>query len=135
MKKIIVTLIIALFALPLNLQAAETQVTFAWEANNPAPFGYQIFCREAGQSYDYSTPAWEGDNTFSQCIIDQLDDSKTYYFVIRAVDENDNQSSDSNEIRFPNTGDDDRSLNGNSGSSGSSDISGSSCFIQSIFTP
>ncbi|MGD9007858.1 MAG: hypothetical protein PVG41_08050, partial [Desulfobacteraceae bacterium] len=59
-----------------------------------------IFCRESGKDYDYEVPIWEGDNTFLQCTIDGLDESKTYYFVIRAVDRNDNQSYDSPEVEF-----------------------------------
>ena len=130
MKKIITIIVIATFALPINLLAAETDLTLAWDPNTPAPFGYQLFCREAGQNYDYSNPVWEGDNSFTQCTIDQLDDTKIYYFVVRAVNDIGDQSASSNEIRFPEEAGAERSLGG-----GDSGMSSSSCFIQSLLSP
>ncbi len=135
MKKTIPLLLIALLALPFSLQAAETEVTLAWDGNNPAPFGYQIFCREEGQAYDYSDPRWEGDDSFTQCTIDQLDDTKVYYFVVRAVDESLNQSGDSNEVRYPSTDGSDSDGSRSLGGDGGGGMSGSSCFIQSLTSP
>ena len=60
--------------------AHADQVTLAWDASSGAD-GYRIFSRQNGQSYNYSSPAWEGSATF--CTID-LDSDSTYYLVVRA---------------------------------------------------
>ena len=90
-----------------------------------------IFCRESGEDYDYNNPIWEGDSTFSQCTINGLDESKTYYFVIRSVDQWDNQSYDSPEVAYSYNSSD-AGFDGD-GELSSSSTSFSSCFLQSLF--
>lgn len=130
MKKNIITLIIALLALPLNLIAAETEVTLAWDPSATTPYEYQVFCREAGQNYDYSNPIYQGEASFTQCTV-PIDTEKQYYFVAHAVSEDGAHSADSNEVPYPFDGSGDRSVGGDGGESG---ISSSSCFIQSLFS-
>ena len=72
-------------------------VTFQWDQNSePDIVGYRVFCREEGQSYNYTNPSWEGTDT--SCAIYDLDKTKTYYFVLRAFDTKGSESSDSNEL-------------------------------------
>ena len=125
-------ILIFLFATTIMLLASVSsvigaQLTLAWDANNPAPEGYQVYGREEGQNYDYDEPWWQGDSTFTQCTIDELSENKTYFFVVRAF-LNDDVSSDSNEVRYPYS--DNYSL-GTVGTAGGG--SGSGCFIQSLF--
>jgi hypothetical protein len=72
-------------------------ITLQWAPNNePNLAGYRAFYREEGQSYDYENPYWESiDPT---CKIYDLDETKTYYFVVRAFDMNGLESADSNEV-------------------------------------
>ena len=72
-------------------------VTFQWDQNSePDSVSYRVFCREEGQSYNYTNPSWEGTDTM--CTIYDLDETKTYYFVSRAFDTEGLESSDSNEL-------------------------------------
>ena len=72
-------------------------ISFQWDPNSePDIGGYKVFCREEGQSYNYTNPSWEGTDT--SCAIYDLDKTKTYYFVLRAFDTKGSESSDSNEL-------------------------------------
>jgi len=72
-------------------------VSFQWDKNtDPDLAGYRVFCREIGQSYNYTNPSWEGTDT--TCTIYDLDQTKTYYFVSRAFDIYGLESIDSNEL-------------------------------------
>lgn len=122
--------IITLFFFGLPLSAfADTQVTLQWDANDPVPAGYRVYGREAGYNYDYNVPWWEGDYTFTQCTIDQLDENTTYYFVVRAFDAEDNESGDSNEVRFNPSGSDDAGLVYNTSGGGGG---GAGCFLNTL---
>lgn len=88
---------IAFLVLLAQSAAMAAQVTLAWDANDPVPDGYRVFRRIAGQSYNYSSPAWSGTGT--TCDIANLLDDTTYYFVVRAVADGE-QSGDSNEVSF-----------------------------------
>ena len=74
-----------------------TQVTLAWDPNDPVPEGYRIFQRTEGQIYDYTQPVWQGTNT--SCTVYNLEYDTMYYFVSRAYHGTD-ESADSNEISF-----------------------------------
>jgi len=75
-------------------------ISFQWNPNNePNLAGYRVFCREESQSYDYNNPSWEGTDTM--CTIYDLNESKTYYFVLRAFDTEALESSNSNELYLP----------------------------------
>ena len=78
---------------------SSTQVTLKWSANTESDLaGYKVFCREEDQPYNYINPAWE--TTETTCTIYDLDEFKTYYFVVRAFDIEEFESSDSNEVCF-----------------------------------
>ena len=108
---------------------ADCQVSLGWEASQPAPEGYQVFGREEGQAFDYSTPWWEGDDSFVECTIDQLDENKTYFFVVRAF-VGEEVSADSNEVRFSDSSDSSSLSENSTASSGGSSSAG--CFIGSL---
>lgn len=131
MQKFIIFLLTICVALP-AIAIAECKVKFAWTPQAPIDevAGYMIFCREKGKDYDYNAPIWEGDNTFLGCTIDGLDESKTYYFVIRSVDQYDNQSYDSPEVEFSSNSQPFAGLGGN-GDVGAR-TSFSSCFLQTL---
>jgi len=79
--------------------SASTQVTLEWSPNSETDLaGYRVYSREEGQSYDYANPAWEGEET--TCTIYDMDETKTYYFVVRAFDTEGFESDDSNEVCF-----------------------------------
>jgi hypothetical protein len=78
---------------------ASCEVTLQWSSDTSAHEGYYVFGREAGQDYNYMEPWWFGDSSFSSCTFDDLEEGKTYYFVIRAYAGN-NESADSNEVSF-----------------------------------
>lgn len=77
--------------------ADAATVKLAWDANSPAPDGYNIFMRTQDQNqFNYNNPTWSGTDT--TCTIDGLTPN-TYYFVARAFKGND-QSGDSNEVFY-----------------------------------
>ena len=116
--------ILFLIGFPL-ISHADCAVTLHWDSSDNGLEGYQVFGREEGQDYDYDAPWWQGDSSFSQCTIDSLDESKTYFFIVRAFAGN-VKSADSNEVRYVyNSSDENRSIAGSQSSSG--------CFIQSLF--
>ncbi len=84
---------------------ASDQVTLEWSPNIETDLsGYKVFCREKGQSYDYSNPSLVGINT--TCTIYDLEENKTYYCVVRAFDNEGLESGDSNEVCFEVSADD-----------------------------
>ena len=53
------------------------QVTLTWDANTEADIdGYRLFIRHEEESYDYTNPNWEGNNT--SCQIDLSGNIKSY---------------------------------------------------------
>jgi len=73
--------------------ALAADVTLAWDTSSRAD-GYRLFVREEGQSYNYSSPDWEG--TVTTGSVTGLTQGTTYYFVVRAYNVY-GESSDSNE--------------------------------------
>ncbi|MCJ7716421.1 MAG: hypothetical protein MUO54_07870, partial [Anaerolineales bacterium] len=72
-------------------------VTLQWVPNSePNLAGYRVFSRGEGQSYDYNNPSLEVPE--ASCNVSNLDENKTYYFVVRAFDTKGFESSDSNEV-------------------------------------
>jgi len=80
-----------------TISAAVTQVTLSWDENRePDLAGYSLYARQAGETYNYYSPEWEGSDT--TCTIYNLIDTVDYCFVVRAYDTDGNESPDSNEI-------------------------------------
>jgi len=72
-------------------------VTLKWTPNNePNLAGYTVFYRQEGQLYNYTNPYWE--TTDSTCTIYDLDETKKYYFIVRASSNEGFQSDNSNEV-------------------------------------
>jgi hypothetical protein len=72
-------------------------ITLQWTPNNESDVaGYKVYYRELSQSYDYNAPYWE--TIEPKCTIYDLDVEKTYYFVVRAFDNDGFTSSNSNEV-------------------------------------
>ena len=91
----ILSLIFLSCCLATNVYAID--ITLQWTPNNePNLAGYRAYYREEGQSYDYEHPYWESIDPV--CTIYDLDETKTYYFVVRAFDTNGLESADSNEV-------------------------------------
>lgn len=96
MKKLFLTILIVLSCVGMA-HSADMSVTLQWQANTePDLAGYRAFYRLADQGYNYAIPAWEG--TVTTCQITGLDDTKTYYFVLRAFDAEGYESGNSNEV-------------------------------------
>lgn len=86
-------------AVTATLASAACQVTLQWNPNSDGRTeGYRLFCRQAQHPYDYQAPVYDG--SADQCTIDDLEEGVTYYFVVRAYDDQGNMSGDSNEVRF-----------------------------------
>jgi hypothetical protein len=93
--KFMLSLIFLLFNFATTVYAID--ITLQWAPNNePNIAGYKAFYREESQSYDYEHPYWESVDPF--CTIYNLDETKTYYFIVRAFDTNGSESADSNEV-------------------------------------
>lgn len=74
-------------------------VTLQWDPNiEPDLAGYKVFHRMEGQSHNYANPSWEGID--STCTIYNLDETKPYYFVVRAYNTKGVESSNSNEVHI-----------------------------------
>ena len=74
-------------------------ISLQWTHNSEQDVaGYKVFYREQSQSYDYNDPYWE--TVEPKCTIYDLDITKTYYFVVRAFDDDGFTSSNSNEVKL-----------------------------------
>jgi len=72
-------------------------VSLKWTPNNESNLaGYTVFYRQEGQSYNYTNPYWE--TTDPTCTIYGLDETQTYYFIVRAFSTEGFQSDNSNEV-------------------------------------
>ena len=95
----IVTLISVSLVSPQNIYAVD--VTLAWDSNSePNLDGYKVFYRQEGDMYNYNHPDWVGSYTETACTIYGLDNDTTCYFLVRAVDVEGTESSDSNEVCY-----------------------------------
>jgi hypothetical protein len=93
--KLLLLFLFIFFCFVSSLHAMD--ITLQWTPNNePDVAGYQVFYREQGQSYNYSDPYWE--TVEPECTIYDLDETKTYYFVVRAFDVEGFTSDNSNEV-------------------------------------
>jgi len=95
--KFIISFIFLLFNLATPVYAID--ITLKWARNNdPDLAGYRAFYREESQRYNYANPYWESIDPI--CTIYDLDETKTYYFIVRAFDTNGLESANSNEVRL-----------------------------------
>ena len=93
--KFILSLIFLSVCFPTTVYAID--ITLQWTSNNePSLAGYRTFYREEGQSYDYESPYWESIEPV--CTVYDLDETKTYYFVVRAFATDGSESANSNEV-------------------------------------
>jgi len=93
--KLILLFLFIFFCFASSIYAMD--ITLQWAPNNePDVAGYKVFLREEGRSYNYSVPYWE--SIEAKCTIYDLDITKTYYFVVRAFDNDGFTSTNSNEV-------------------------------------
>ncbi len=77
--------------------AAGAEIKLSWNAvAGDQIAGYRIYVRPAGQSYDFNRPDWSGADT--SCIITNIQENNTYFFVARTVAFSGIESSNSNEV-------------------------------------
>jgi chitinase len=92
-----ITLLLALMLLGMPALAAAKEITLMWD---PSPdetvIGYRVYMREAGEDYDFDEP--EKEVTDNEATIRGLDENKTYFFVVRAFDADDNEGEVSQEV-------------------------------------
>jgi hypothetical protein len=125
--KSILTILCAVLCYPVIGWSAD--VTVDWDPNiGGDAAGYRLFAREAGERYNYARPEWQGAAT--QCTVTGFDEYESYYFVIRAVDDEGNESGYSNEIYWDPSG---SGTNGNPDGDGGGSGGGGGCFIRSLF--
>lgn len=89
---LIVILLLLLF--PVNCSAIN--IILGWDAvDHPDIAGYEAYHRMEGEAYDYNKP--EIQVTTNTCIVAAEQQGK-HYFVIKAYDNQNRYSADSNEI-------------------------------------
>ncbi len=98
-KSIRVFISFGYFLVAFPFVVAAAQVTLQWDSNNPAPDGYNLYQRVAGQDYDYATTVNQTAITETTYSVDNLQAGVTYYFVVRAFAGSD-ESADSNEVEY-----------------------------------
>jgi hypothetical protein len=90
------TLNIIMLICLMTATANAASVTLEWDPSSQTVDGYRIFMRVEGQTYDYDTPIWQGQDT--TCTIDGLECGMVYYFVARTYKDT-LESPDSKEVR------------------------------------
>ena len=94
---LIVTVLLAF--LFVSQSYAEPTIELEWvEITEPNVVGYRVFSRIEDEIYDYNSPIWEGTDT--SCLVDIPEDGAAYYFVVRVLDDDGNESIDSNEVFY-----------------------------------
>lgn len=123
--KSILAILCAVLCYPVIGWSAD--VTLAWDPNTGSTTaGYRLYAREAGEGYNYAYPEWQGEAT--QCTVSGFDEYESYYFIVRTVDDEGNESGNSNEVYWnPSGNGTNSSLNGAGGGGG-----GGGCFIGSL---
>ena len=93
----LILLLIALILLGVPALAAAKEITLIWD---PSPdetvVGYRVYMRGPGEDYDFDEP--EKEVTDNKAVIRGLDENKTYFFVVRAFDADDNEGEVSEEV-------------------------------------
>jgi hypothetical protein len=127
-KAALIILPVILFFLPFTAYS-DYEITFQWDASDSGVSGYRLYGREAGHFYDYDEFWCQTDSPDTQCTIEELDENTTYYFIVRAFDEDGNESADSNEVvfRYGSPAASDINPSGSGGGSGSA-----GCFLEAL---
>lgn len=105
MKKILFlfALLVSFFCFNLEIQAAQYQVTFEWNANTEADLaGYRLYMSSTAGQYSYGAGnalASVGKVTTVQVPVEVTEGQKRY-FVLTALDESGNESGPSNEVSW-----------------------------------
>jgi len=100
-KNPLTVFITLLFLIPTIAIAAD--VTLQWDpVLNDDVVGYRVYAREISESFDYSSPEWQGNSTAA--VLEGFDPVESYYFVVRAYDVYGNESGDSNEVYWSPSG-------------------------------
>ena len=134
-RYLLLPIIVSLTVFALASTAIAWQVTLTWDPNSSTPDGYRLYMRQEGQNYNYNEPIWQG--TDNQCTITESTGNTDYYFVVRAFVGNE-ESGDSNEIRYTPTATNPIIDNGDQGtaSSGNWSLSSGTPYIgsQSVYS-
>ena len=97
-KFTVLFLILSILLFASIVMAAD--VSLMWDANKSAPTGYRLYAAHVGQSFDYTTPLYEGLATTA--TITGLEETVELKFVARAymiIDGVTYESPDSIEVR------------------------------------
>jgi len=125
--KSILVILCAMLCYPVTGWSAD--VTLAWDrSTGSTTAGYRLYAREAGEAYNFANPEWQGQNT--QCTVSGFDEYESYYFVVRAVDHQGNESDNSNELYWNPSGNNANSSLGGGGGGGGA----GGCFIGSLIS-
>jgi len=74
-------------------------ITLAWDASpDPDVSGYRIYARASGSLYQYANPVCE--TTDTRCGIEIFENRTPYYFIVRAINTQGAESTDSNEVVY-----------------------------------
>ena len=97
MKKILLTIILILFAT--TLHAEPVIITFAWDGNTePDLAGYKLYQSAVSNNYSGDPVAIVLGNTNQYTHQTDMTSGVPYYFVLTAFDNSDLESSYSNEV-------------------------------------
>jgi hypothetical protein len=95
MKKLMILFTLLFFV---GLAGADQDITFEWDANTDEVTGYRLYQRPNDGAYDYENPVAEipGRETNRHMLEDVQ--PGTWCWVLRAHDDEGNESGDSNEV-------------------------------------
>ena len=98
MFKKIILIISILFLLVPSIAIAESQITFAWDVHaDPDVEGYRLYQSNESVIYDLNCPAITIPVGTETATLYNVPDG-TWFWVITAYDQNDNESEFSNEV-------------------------------------
>ncbi|MBR9981083.1 MAG: fibronectin type III domain-containing protein [Desulfatitalea sp.] len=101
LKKTVVLILASLLFFPSLLMAMDViGVELEWDhSTDSRVVGYRIYVREDIEEYTFGYPNWEGTDNMGN--IQGLDKYEAYFFVVRTIDIEGNESENSDEIYLP----------------------------------